>query len=453
MYNRRHLSKFGGSLFFMAFAMQNSTAWASGYQILEHSAAGLGNAFAGAETIAEDASTTFLNPAGMIALEGRQIQAGMSFIFPNLDYTDAGSRTPASAPLSGLENGGGEVEAVIPNFYYVMDLAENWKFGIALNVPFGLATHYDDDWIGRYHGVESNLQTINLNPNFAYKINDRWSVGFGLSVQRIDVTLSNAVDLGGVCAASVGTVQCSALGVVPQTTDGFVTVEGNDTSLGGNFGIIFKRNEKIRYGFSYRSNIKHELQGNAEFLVPASAQLLTASGAFTNGNGEAKVDLPAHASFGAIYNRTDRLTYMFSVSWTEWSRFDELRVTFDNPAQPDAVVTEEWDDTVRYALGVSVLRTSNVKVRLGIAFDPSPIPNDIRRTVRVPDGDRTWLSAGLGVRLSEKATIDIGYTHLLIEDEKFNNTLETTTPSINHTLVGEVESVADIVSAQLRYWF
>ncbi|HBC57904.1 MAG TPA: hypothetical protein DCZ03_12120, partial [Gammaproteobacteria bacterium] len=423
MYNRRHLSEFGGCLFFVALAMQSGTTWASGYQILEHSAAGLGNAFAGSEVVADDASITFFNPAGMVELTGRQIQAGMSFIFPNLDYEDSGSQTPASAPLSGLENGGGEVEAPIPNFYYVMDLAEDWKFGIALNVPFGLATHYDDDWIGRYHGVESSLQTINLNPNFAYKINDRWSVGFGLSIQRIDVTLSNAVDLGGVCAASVGSVQCSALGVVPQSTDGFVTVEGNDTSLGANFGVMFARSEKVRYGFSYRSNIKHELQGDAEFLVPANAQLLTASGAFVNGNGEAKVDLPAQASFGAVYHRTDRLTYLFSVSWTEWSRFDELRVQFDNPVQPDAVVTEEWDDTVRYALGVSMLRTSNVKLRLGIAFDPTPIPNDIRRTVRVPDGDRTWLSAGLGVRLSDKARLDIGYTHLLIEDGGINNTL------------------------------
>lgn len=49
---------------------------AAGFAIAENSASGMGNAFAGASAIAEDASTIYFNPAGLSKLDGRHIIRG-----------------------------------------------------------------------------------------------------------------------------------------------------------------------------------------------------------------------------------------------------------------------------------------------------------------------------------------------------------------------------------------
>ena len=68
------------------------------------------------------------------------------------------------------------------------------KFGLGVNAPFGLAIKYDDDWVGRYHAVVSDLTVINVNPSIGLRVNDRLTIGGGLDMMLADVTLSSAVD-------------------------------------------------------------------------------------------------------------------------------------------------------------------------------------------------------------------------------------------------------------------
>ena len=50
----------------IGFALATSaSAQAAGFALIEQSASGMGNAYAGGGAIAEDASTIFFNPAGM----------------------------------------------------------------------------------------------------------------------------------------------------------------------------------------------------------------------------------------------------------------------------------------------------------------------------------------------------------------------------------------------------
>ena len=50
-----------------------STSHAAGFALIENSASGQGNAYAGAAAVAEDASTVWFNPAGMMKLSGNQM--------------------------------------------------------------------------------------------------------------------------------------------------------------------------------------------------------------------------------------------------------------------------------------------------------------------------------------------------------------------------------------------
>jgi long-chain fatty acid transport protein len=40
-------------------------------------------------------------------------------------------------------------------------------FGASLTVPFGFKTEYDRDWVGRYNGVKTELQAIDLGVAFS----------------------------------------------------------------------------------------------------------------------------------------------------------------------------------------------------------------------------------------------------------------------------------------------
>ncbi|MEH1835417.1 MAG: outer membrane protein transport protein [Nostoc sp.] len=56
----------------------------------------------------------------------------------------------------------------------------------------------------------------------------------------------------------------------------------------------------------------------------------------------------------AVYQQLNpRLAILGDVTWTNWSRFQELRVKFDNPVQPDTVQPENWNDTYRFGVGVN----------------------------------------------------------------------------------------------------
>ena len=63
----------------------SGAASASGFQLWEQSASGIGNAFAGSAAVAENASTIFYNPAGMTKLAGREASLGLSIV--NTSFT------------------------------------------------------------------------------------------------------------------------------------------------------------------------------------------------------------------------------------------------------------------------------------------------------------------------------------------------------------------------------
>jgi len=179
-----------------AFAGGVSQAHASAFALIEQSASGLGSSYAGAAAAADDASIIFYNPAGMSLLPGMQVSAGLALINLSAKFSDSGS-TPGAGPRPLGNDGGnaGDLSAV-PNVYFAMDLAPDWKVGVGVSVPFGLKTEYDPAWMGRFQAIKSDISTLNINPAVSYKLNQTVSLGFGLNYQSIDAEFTNAVNLG-----------------------------------------------------------------------------------------------------------------------------------------------------------------------------------------------------------------------------------------------------------------
>ena len=431
---------------------------ASGFALIEQSVPNMGTAYAGGSAMAEDASVVFFNPAGMSLLGRNEVSAGLHYVVPGADFSNRGSYVnpaltggvPVPGSLPGANDDGGK-SALVPTLFWVHGLNERTTFGLGINAPFGQATEYKEDWVGKYHAIESEVKTININPSLAYQVNDRLSLGLGISAQYLEAKLTNAVDFGTVCAGSPASAPfCGAFGVAPLSTDGAADVEGDSWGWGFNLGLAYQMTDATRLGAAYRSQISHDLDGDAKFTVPANFQALlgaAGSSAFQNTSASAGIDLPQTLSLSLLHQVNPQWTVMGDLTWTGWSSFEELKIEYDNPAQPDTVQPENWNDTWRVAAGASYRHNPTWTFRGGLAYDQTPVPNKEDRTPRIPGNSRTWLALGLGYNFSDTISLDVGYAHLFVADTKIDNTDEAT----GHQLVGDYDNTVDILSAQLNW--
>lgn len=435
-------------------ATLSSTAiYGSGFAIQEQSVTGLGRAFAGSAAVADDASTIFFNPAGLSYLTKDELAAGLHLIVPKSDFSDRGSSIAAGlpvvggAPLSGNDGKDAGEAALVPNLFYAQRINDKLVAGIGITAPYGLATDYSDSWQGRYHAIRSELLTVNFNPSLAFKPTDKLSLGFGISLQYIDIELSQAVDFGSVCAGAGGLGGCTQL---PTGNDGKAKLTADDWGWGYNLGLIYQATEATRLALAYRSKISHHLTGDGKFRVPTDSQTVATAGGFVDGNISGDLDLPETASFAIHHQLNNKIAISADATWTRWSRFEELAISSSNPANRlNSVKPENWDNTMRYGIGFDYQHDDRWTFRGGVAYDETPTSNAFR-TARIADEDRTWIALGASYKYSDQLTLDAGYTHIFIKDPKVDETLEL---PLNHRLVGEYEASVDILSVQARWYF
>lgn len=421
-------------------------AGASGFALIEQGG-GLGNAFAGGAASAEDASTVFFNPAGMSRLNGTQISLGGAFIKPSAKFNGTAS---GLAPLQTAGSGtGGDAGgwAFVPNLYTTHQINDQLHVGLGVNAPFGLQTKYNSDWMGRFQGVKSKLETVNVNPSVSYDVGDSFSVGAGVSYQYVSGKLTNAVNYSGLAFSAGGGALLGAIGGPGK--EGLSTLTGNDTAFGYNFGALFKIGEQTRIGAAYRSKIKYHLSGDVRFdNRPA---LLAA--ALPDQPVSLAITMPDSFSMSAFHQFSDQLDIMADATWTGWSEFKTLEVKRANGTPLGAATPENWDDTWRFSVGTAYHYNDQWTARAGVAYDQSPVSTTYR-TVRIPDADRTWLTLGGQYKPSPNSTVDFGYAHLFVSNAKLNQSAAAN-PDLagKGLLVGNYDSRVDIVSVQYGYQF
>jgi long-chain fatty acid transport protein len=213
-----------------------SAVQASGFALIEQSASAQGLSYAGAAIMQDDASVMWFNPAQMTQIQDRQLIGAVHFISPKVKFVDQGTGT------GGGNSDGGNL-GIVPNFYWKSQV-NDLHLGLGINVPYGQHLDYGESWVGRYHATETNLTTLQINPNIAYQFNQAWSVGFGLNAQYVDVLLAQKINQ-------------SLLG----QPDGNAEVTGDNWAYGYNFGLSYHPENAIQVGFSYRSGFSHKVKG------------------------------------------------------------------------------------------------------------------------------------------------------------------------------------------------
>jgi len=395
-------------------------AEASGFQLREQSTEGLGNAFAGSTAKAYDLSTIYYNPAGMTRLSGNQVGGSATWIAPVARFS--GSATGAGGAATSGGSGGDAIDdAMVAAAYAFWDFSPDLKFGLAMTAPFGLRSNYEKDWVGRYHALESDVTNINLTPSVAYRLTDELSIGGGLQVGYTSARLSQALDLSG-------------LGM----SDGKATVEGSGFGVGADLGVLYEFSPSTRVGANWRSQMSYTLDGKADYRVPAAAAALVPT--LRDGDASADLTTPDTVSFGAYHAFNPQWAVMADVAWTNWSTFDELRVSYED-GRPSSVTRENWNDSWFFSVGATYRPTEHQAIHIGAAYDQTPVP-DKYRTARIPDSDRYWTSLGYSYDFGDGSGLNLGYTHIFADKVSIR---ETTTAA--GTLSGDYESHVNIVSA------
>lgn len=428
---------------------------AAAFQLKENSVKAQGRAMAGSASAKGDASVVVNNPAVMSTFTERTLQADVTAIDLSYEFSGSGTAatgTPFQQPLTGGNGGDAGDVAAVPAASFILPLSGDFEYltlGMMISAPFGLKTEYDDGWKGRYHALESDVKIVDLTLAASLELSDTFSVGAGLIYEHADVTLSNAVDFGTiVCSRSPAACVGPTAQFGPQRNDGFASINGTHNGLGWIVGVNWRPSDKWSLGYSHRSEVDHELDGDSVFEVPANVRAALGNSVFINGGGGADLTTPAVDAFSATYYATDRLTVMAEATRTDWSSLQEIRIEFDNPAQPDSVEDYNWDENWFYSIGGEYKFSDAFTFRAGVARDDSPVSRPYR-TPRLPDQDRMWYSLGLTWNVSEHFELSASYVKIDIVDTP---EVDLTT-STRARLVGDFEGGADLYGVSMQYKF
>lgn len=386
----------------LAVAMASTQIFASGFALNEQSISGMGTGFAGRSSSADDASTIFGNPAGMSRIKRQEVTGGIAAIDASTDIKDAQGAHP------GTNKGDMVPFTTVPMGYYVKPIDDHWAFGLGVYAPFGLITDYENGFQGAGFGSKSEVKVVTFQPTVSYAFNDKVSIGFGPTINRIGGTLESDVPLFG---------------------DTHVKIKGDDVALGYNFGVLVQATDTTRVGLTYHSKVKYKIEGHTDISAGANSP-----SAFLKSNrydASLKIETPESVDFSVTQQLTDAWTLYAGSTWTRWSRLKDITVNNDGvtAAQGGALspalfgtITEEqnWHDTWAYAIGTSYQLNKQWVLRTGLSFDQSPT-NNTDRSPRIPTGDRTIFSLGAGYNVTDDLTIDVAYSYLKEESVKVDH--------------------------------
>lgn len=409
------------------------TSFASGFQLMEQNASGLGNAYAGQAAAAENASTIFFNPAGMTRLPGRQLSGAVNFIKASPEFSNTGgSAAPAGFASPGGNGGDAGHLALLPNTYTSWQISPQIWVGLGISVPFGLATEYDEGWVGRFQSRKSELKTIDVNPSVALKVSDAISIGAGVSYQRATVKVDRST-------------------LLVAGAESRANINLDDHAFGFNAGALFQVTPQTRVGVTYRSAMKYDLEGEVFF------RNIPVVGTATNSIA-APVKLPETISLALSHAINRELELLGDFTLTRWSRIKRIPLTTTSTSAIAATGTTldtftfEFRDTWRVGVGANYRFDDEFMLKVGVAYDRSPV-TDFYRTVTLPDNNRIWLAVGAKHRLNKQSTLDWGYAHVFIKEAPIDQRRGTATPPFQGNVVGNYDSDVNILSVQLTYGF
>lgn len=396
----------------------SSSLYGGGFQINEHGARAMamGNAFT---ALADDASAVYFNPAAITYIEKDQVMAGFSLIKPEATFR---------GPFPAVDEYKLEEQYFNPiNLYYITKLNEEFSFGLALNNPYGMGTKWDEDWVGRFISVETELKTFFLTPSFSFRIYDNLSMGIGLSYVYADVLIGKKSS------------------TEPFVGEADVELTGDDgASYGYTVSMMYKPLDNLSFAATYKSEVNLEFEGEAD--VDGPSQL---SPILPKGDISANLDLPANLFLGAAFSPIESINLTADFQYVWWSSYNELAVSFRENEDWNTSSIRDYQDTYILRAGAEWWSTDEFALRAGIFYDKHPVKDHLAEP-SLPDSDRLGFNYGLGYTFNDRFTIDLAYLYLRFDEKKIENS-EVSYTSGDAPFNGVYNAITHVVGINLSY--
>ena len=367
----------------------------------------LAGAFIG---LADDATTAYTNPAGLTNLSKAEVSLeGRYFNFTN-QFLDRGR---ASGPPTGTgldtvaERIDAETEEEITGLSFASFVLPGSRWALAVyrhelanfeatNETFGA---FLDDELGndnRFFPVQASvdLEIVSYGASFAVRFAEGFSIGVG--VARFEYQQKTRLTRFGLGDIFTDQPDYSAANAVSRET-----VDGDDSDVAFNAGILWKAGRAFSIGAVYRQGPDFELEASSED---------TDSGIIDVLSGEFHV--PDVYGAGITIRPTDFFTISFDYNRILYSEFTDglLDLTFQD------LTGYEIDDGNEFRLGLQYvlpLGGSVLALRGGAWHDPDHrvrfTGTDIAERLLFRGGDdEIHYTGGLGLALGERFQIDAG---------------------------------------------
>ena len=405
---RHRSSRYLALLASLAFAVP-ALAYAQAFGINEIGTCAASRGFAVTGSPCKDASAIFWNPGAAATMTGWSFLAGAAIIQIDGSFTQDTS----------FRKWEGDVPtAVVPHLFLNYKpaagrLAMGGKaaWGIGVYVPYGLTSQWTDSFPGRFQAKKAALQTLYVQPNFAYQLNDKWSIGAGPVFGHSSVELVQAIDLSTQIAAPPA-VTFAQLGIAKRTEFGRAKLKGDATAFGGHFGIFGKPSERWSVGFRFLTPLEFDYDGADATFTQTNTGLVLApgnpicfpagtnpicggnpnatvqvdqlvAGSFTTGgplvsqNVATHITHPAQVQAGVGYSGFKDWLLSADYAWTGWRRFKELPITFAGPAaSSNRALIEDYNNTSAFRLGAQRSFTGGAQLRFGYSGVASAAPDE-----------------------------------------------------------------------------
>lgn len=378
-------------------------ALAGGLYVGEFGQPNQGASRAGAQALAEDASTAWQNPAGIMFLDGDKSMVTALIVNAETEFDQnksASSLPPAVANADGSRpaSDGGDAGGTSLGgaFFHAEQINDKWGWGLSMVSISAAILEYEDerDFAGRYWATEVDLLTISLLPALSYKVTDDFSVGLGVPIMFAQLEMDVAIP-----------------GLAAGAPEGFAKIEdGDDIVVGLNFSALWQATDSMRVGLQYISKVDLDFDSDLK-ITPPPGQPLDAV------QSNVEFTFPQSLRASLTQDLSAELTLLASLAWEDWSEFKDIAIS---TSAGGGSLPRNWDDTWHYSLGLRWKPRAQWTYYTGIAYDTDPIQAS-GRTADMPIDEQWRFSGGVNYERDNGHKIGVVLTYADYGDAAINN--------------------------------
>ena len=413
-------------------ALSTLVAWggahASGFALPDSSAAGIATTNALVANPEELGAIPY-NASAMGFHGGSSVALGGFVISPSFSVTTA----------SGKQDSQGAEWTFLPSFQAAIKLADQWRLGLGLHVPYGLETRWP---YGTFpllsqqrnlgpvtlptgnHPTASKLEVLDFVPTLAYRVNDNLSLAVGMDVYWAKTA---------------------------QLDSNLAELSGDGTGFGFNLSGMYRLNAWT-LGASFHSASTIDLDGDYTPLNPTMVALGLLQ---PEQAASLDLDLPWRLQLGLRYEISPTLAAEFDWSHTGWSSFKELEVYGQRNGSLIFADRNNWNNASAYRLGLTWQVLPATQLRCGYSYDQAAQDDDYF-SARVPDTDRHLFGIGVAQDLGDGFAVAASYLYVMgVDRDYYSSVPYTRTSGVNGTAAinGDYEMSAHLIGIEVSKTF